>query len=113
MFKTAGSRWNRYWESLCRRCGKCCYEKHFLPNGTLVIDFDKPCRFLDEKSRSCLVYANRFNACSECRKVGVLTVLFSPVLPADCGYVLKKRDALRHPLRSLKSLYGIILQTRR
>ncbi|MDA3956307.1 hypothetical protein [Oceanispirochaeta sp.] len=94
---------NEYWESLCHGCGKCCYEKHFLPKGTLVIDFDRPCRFLNEDIKRCTVYVNRFNACRECQKITFWTALFSPALPPDCGYVVKIRGAFKHPLKTLKS----------
>lgn len=103
MIKRYIKRWNSRWEGICNRCGKCCYEKHFLHNGTLVIDYDKPCRFLDEEKKLCRVYVNRFNACRECCKVGLFTALFSPVLPPDCAYVQKIRGAFRHPLKTLSS----------
>jgi len=98
-WKTNNDEW---WESLCHGCGKCCYEKHFLHNGTLVIDYDKPCRFLNEETRRCTVYVNRFNACRECQKITLSTVLFAGVLPPDCGYVVKIRGSLRNPLKLLK-----------
>ncbi|MDC7232091.1 MAG: hypothetical protein PQJ58_02575 [Spirochaetales bacterium] len=91
------------WEKICHGCGKCCYEKHFLPNGTLVIDFDKPCPFLDTETKRCRVYVNRFNACKECQKITLLTALFSPALPPDCGYVQKIRGPFKHPLQWLKA----------
>ncbi len=96
-------KWDRKWEDLCHGCGKCCYEKHFLPNGTLVIDYHKPCRFLNTETKRCNVYVNRFNACPECRKITIFTALFSPALPPDCGYVQKIRAPFRHPIRWITS----------
>ncbi len=96
-------RWNRRWESFCHCCGKCCYEKEYIPGGTLITDYAKPCRFLDEETRLCRVYINRFNACKECRKVTVWTALFSPALPPDCGYVTKVRNGL-NPRRILQRI---------
>ena len=50
----------RDWESVCCRCGRCCYEK---------IDFEGriyytgiPCQFLDTQTRLCRVYAERDSA---------------------------------------------------
>jgi len=98
-------KWNERWESLCNQCGKCCYEKHYLPGGTLITDYDKPCRFLNEESMTCNVYVNRFRACRECRKVTLWTALFSPALPPDCGYVTNVRKPFFRPLRSRKTRY--------
>ncbi|MBF9015941.1 MULTISPECIES: hypothetical protein [unclassified Oceanispirochaeta] len=95
--------WDERWESICHGCGKCCYEKHFLHNGTLIIDYDKPCKFLDTESKRCNVYVNRFNACKKCQKITLWTALFSPALPPDCGYVQKIRGPFKHPLRWLRS----------
>ena len=88
-------KWKKNWDAICNRCGKCCYEKEFIQGGALIIDYEKPCRFLDEETMLCRVYVNRFNACKECRKVTFWTVLFSPALPPDCGYVVKVRSALK------------------
>ncbi len=88
-------RWTGKWESYCHCCGKCCYEKEYIPGGILITDYNKPCRFLDEESKRCRVYVNRFNACKECRKVTLWTALFSPALPPDCGYVVHVRKVLK------------------
>mgnify|MGYP007042373913 CR=1 FL=1 len=90
------------WEQLCRRCGICCYEKHYTTRG-LSIDFRAPCRYLDEKSRLCTVYEQRFRLCPECRRMTIFQALFSLYLPASCGYVQKFRIWRRFsspPLRS-------------
>ncbi len=97
---------DKYWESLCLRCGKCCHEKHFLPDGMLVIDYDSPCPFL--KNDECCVYEERFIRCKSCRKVTLATLLFSRTLPPDCGYVRALRRLRVRPLQSLKRLFGRI-----
>ena len=76
----------RDWEGLCRRCGKCCYEKRYTAHG-LVVDCKLPCRFLEEATRLCRVYERRFRACPECRRMTVFHALFSSYLPDSCGYV--------------------------
>ncbi|QEN06675.1 hypothetical protein EXM22_01210 [Oceanispirochaeta crateris] len=105
--KKIAEAWNEKWELLCHGCGKCCYEKHFIPGGSLVIDYDKPCRFLEEESKRCTVYVNRFNACKECQKITLWTALFSRALPPDCGYVVKVRGAIKHPVKNIKSILSI------
>ena len=72
------------WESVCRRCGRCCFEK---------IDFDGriyytelPCEHLDSESRLCRVYPER-----DVRRPGCIRLspehLAKGFLPADCAYV--------------------------
>ena len=74
------------WEAICHRCGLCCYERRVGFRG-LAINTNAPCRYLDTETRLCTVYENRFQVCSECRKVTLLTALFDPSLPDSCGYV--------------------------
>ena len=74
------------WESLCNRCGLCCYER-VRKNGRLVIRFGSPCQFLDTETHLCTVYECRFQVCPECRKVTIFHALFSRYLPDSCGYV--------------------------
>ena len=76
----------QWWESLCRRCGLCCYEKE-IRGGRVYVRTDSPCRFLDPLARTCLVYEKRFRACSECRKMRLVHARFSRWLPESCGYV--------------------------
>jgi len=92
---------SRYWDSICRRCGLCCFEKHHTfrksPGGKTVpsasdrfyIDLDEPCAFLDTKSRLCSVYENRFKVCRDCGRLTVFHALFAGYLPRDCAYVEK------------------------
>ncbi len=82
----------RRWESICRRCGTCCYEK---VGGT--VDWSRPCRWLDPRSRLCTVYAERFERCPECRRMTLRHAMFTTWLPDSCGYV----QAFRRPRRLL------------
>ena len=75
-----------HWESLCRRCGLCCFEKEYR-GRRVVTDFSLPCRHLDLASRQCTVYEKRFQANPSCRKMTILHALFVRWLPPECGYV--------------------------
>ena len=99
VFREALARREARWEALCRQCGLCCYEKErrerMAPGGRrrreVVTDFRKPCRYLDISSRRCTVYAERFHACRECRRMTVRHALFVKWLPPRCGYVQRYR----------------------
>ncbi len=82
------------WESLCRRCGRCCYEKDER-DGRVFTNYDSPCRYLDESTRLCTVYETRFIRCGDCKKMTIFHALFVSYLPAECGYVQKFRPWLR------------------
>ena len=71
------------WESLCKRCARCCYEK---------IDFEgeifytkKPCDQLDLKSGLCRVYAERDLIRSDCQRL-TPEIVAAGILPTDCPY---------------------------
>ncbi len=80
-------RWRKDWDSLCTRCGKCCYSRRVDDSGTLIIDYRAPCENLDTQTHLCRVYDHRFRSCDHCGKVGLYTALFNPTLPKDCAYV--------------------------
>jgi uncharacterized cysteine cluster protein YcgN (CxxCxxCC family) len=77
------------WDSVCSRCGRCCYEK---------IDFDGriyyttiPCQFLDTQTKLCRVYAERDRQNPGCVRLTEAT-LAKGFLPADCPYVAEVTD---------------------
>ena len=79
----------RDWDSVCRRCGRCCYEK---------IDFEGriyytaiPCQFLDTQTKLCRVYAERDRQRPGCVRLTDET-LANGFLPADCPYVADVTD---------------------
>ena len=82
------------WESLCRRCGLCCFEKEYR-GRTVITHFSRPCPHLDLALRQCTVYEKRLQACPNCRKMTIWHALFVRWLPAGCGYVQQYR--LRRP----------------
>jgi len=81
------------WESLCARCGLCCYQKE-IRGRTVITNWRVPCRFLDESTKKCTVYESRFEACADCRKMTLSHALFTTWLPESCGYVRKYRRSL-------------------
>ena len=89
-FRAATARRRARWESLCRRCGMCCYEKE-RQGRTVITNLRKPCRYLDISSRQCTVYDRRFSLCAECGRMTVRHALFVSWLPAQCGYVQRYR----------------------
>lgn len=73
------------WESLCNRCGECCFEKSIDKKGkayTLAI----PCRFLDIHSRECRIYHQRQQAEEDCIKLTPENVPGLDWLPGNCAY---------------------------
>ena len=70
-------------ESLCRRCGKCCYRKVVVAGRVQITPF--PCEYLDADTNLCTVYARRAEIDPECLSVpeGMRIGAF----PADCGYL--------------------------
>lgn len=77
------------WESLCRRCGRCCYEK--LEFEGEIYYTDQPCPHLDLENRQCHIYPDRATLHPEC---ALLTpeVVSKGWLPADCPYVADLKD---------------------
>jgi hypothetical protein len=70
-------------EALCRRCGRCCYEK-LLVDGR-VFTTRKPCPHLDATSNLCTVYEERFARNPRC--LTVAEGIEWGVFPKDCPYV--------------------------
>ena len=77
-------------EALCRRCGRCCYEK-FIVDGH-VFTTRKPCPHLHVQTCLCTVYEERFQVNPRCLDVeqGIKLGVF----PASCPYVQGLRDYL-------------------
>jgi uncharacterized protein len=72
------------WDEICRRCGRCCYEKLDLEGE--IFYTDEPCEFLDLKTRMCTVYPERHKARPGCAPL-TPEHLSMGILPADCPYV--------------------------
>jgi uncharacterized protein len=74
------------WESLCIRCGECCFEKWIEADGT-IIPTGVPCRYLDIVTRQCKVYHKRLDVGEECMLLTPEVVRSVQWLPPTCGYV--------------------------
>ena len=75
-------------EALCRRCGRCCYEK-FIVDGS-VFTRRTPCPHLDVQTHLCTVYERRFQVNPRC--LDVEQGIQFGVFPASCPYVRGLRD---------------------
>jgi len=77
------------WDALCKRCGKCCFDKLVDEEDTLIAM--TPCEHLDQETGLCLVYENRFEVCPDCIKLTPENLLTFDWLPDDCGYIVHFR----------------------
>lgn len=73
------------WDALCRRCGRCCFEKLEDERGRVTYT-TTACRYLDLDSRCCKVFENRFRINPECIALTPELVCTLDWLPDDCGY---------------------------
>ena len=91
------------WESLCSRCGICCFQrvhnsKTGTPNYTSI-----RCRHLNEGTLQCDVYENRFDVNFSCEKITPENIKELNCLPETCAYrtIAEGRDLeWWHPLIS-------------
>ena len=74
------------WDDICARCALCCYERTITPDE-VIIDLSSPCQYLDEDSRLCTVYDDRFTICPRCNKLSLFHAMFSSSLPPSCAYI--------------------------
>ena len=74
----------RLGDEICRRCGRCCYEKIEFEGEVYYTDV--PCEKLDPVSRLCTVYENRHVARPGCTPLTPRTIR-KGILPGDCPYV--------------------------
>jgi uncharacterized cysteine cluster protein YcgN (CxxCxxCC family) len=97
------------WESRCRACGSCCFEKIENDRGTIFYT-QTPCRYLDVVSRRCKIYNNRFAINPECVKLTPELVTTLRWLPSDCGYRravpadVPESDVRKHSGRSRRKI---------
>ena len=80
---------NTEWESRCRRCGRCCYEK--IEYRGEVYYTDIPCERLDPLTQLCTVYSERHRLRRGCVRL-TPRLITRGILPADCPYVAGVAD---------------------
>lgn len=77
------------WDSICARCGRCCYEK--IEFEGKIYYTEQPCEFLDTTTNRCRVYAER-----DVKRPGCVRLTQENIrkgfLPADCPYVAEVED---------------------
>lgn len=73
------------WESRCRQCGLCCFEKIEDERGNIFYT-QTPCRYLDVVNRHCEIYERRFIINPGCIKLTPELAKTLRWLPSDCGY---------------------------
>ena len=73
------------WESLCERCGLCCFEKIEDESGTIFFT-QTPCRYLDVVTRQCRIYSRRFAINPACIQLTPELVEKLHWLHDECGY---------------------------
>jgi len=73
------------WDSLCKQCGLCCFEKLEDGRGKIIYT-QHACRYLDVESRRCKVFERRFEINPICIKLTPELVPTLHWLPNDCGY---------------------------
>ncbi|MGC8605831.1 MAG: YkgJ family cysteine cluster protein [Desulfomonilaceae bacterium] len=87
---------NEEWESICRKCAKCCYEKIDLGNGHIVYT-EEPCIYLDTATRMCKIYDKRQEIEPDCIKLTENFIRQINWMPSGCAYVeyLSQKDTLQ------------------
>ena len=78
---------NGSWDGICDCCGLCCYEREIDEFGNVAVDLSAPCEYLDEATRRCAVYENRFAEWGRCHRLTPCVALFGNHLPPSCAYV--------------------------
>ena len=73
------------WDSRCKQCGECCFEKIEDERGNIFYT-RTACRFLDVVSRECKIFERRFEINPGCIKLTPELVQTLRWLPRDCGY---------------------------
>lgn len=87
---------NEEWESRCRGCGECCFEKIEDDHGTIFYLLTA-CRYLDVATRQCRIYDNRFAINPECVKLTPELVSTLRWLPRNCGYLAPQQPEVPPP----------------
>ena len=76
---------SKKWEEICKRCGRCCYEK--LDYRGQIFYTTKPCPHLDTEIKQCRIYPQRSELHPECARL-TPEIAASGFLPEDCPYVV-------------------------
>jgi uncharacterized protein len=75
------------WDTICTRCGDCCFERVYDEDDRLVAS--TICEFLDPVTHLCTVYEQRFEVCHDCIGLTDQNLPTFDWLPETCGYVIR------------------------
>lgn len=92
------------WESICHKCGDCCYIWSKGLNEERIIHH--PCELLNTCTKLCKDYSNRQKIVPECVQLTPSNVSRS-WLPEHCSYVRLKEGkdlAEDHPLKNINNI---------
>ncbi len=83
------------WEAICKRCGRCCYEKVDLGGG-MIHYTNEPCAHLDTETNLCKVYDKRGEVEPDCITLTEHLVRKLHWLPEECAYLeyVRHKDTL-------------------
>ena len=91
------------WESLCSRCGICCFHRLTDHDTGTPYYTSIRCNHLNADTLQCNVYQHRFEVCQTCKKIVPENTRNFMQLPDTCGYrtIAEGRDLeWWHPLIS-------------
>jgi uncharacterized cysteine cluster protein YcgN (CxxCxxCC family) len=89
------------WDSHCKQCGSCCFEKIEDERGNIFY-MQSACRFLDVVSRRCKIYERRFEINPSCIKLTPELIQTLRWLPRNCGYHVKEVAKVKSVRKSSK-----------
>lgn len=91
---------HKTWEALCRRCGRCCFEK--IEYGNRIYLTDIPCEYLNLSTNECMVYEQRSQKKTGCVAINQ-EIIDLGVLPIGCAYLQNtSKTNYKAPLSWLK-----------
>ncbi|MFZ2951320.1 MAG: YkgJ family cysteine cluster protein [Desulfuromonadaceae bacterium] len=92
---------NSDWDSRCKQCGSCCFEKIEDERGNIFY-MQSACRFLDVASRRCKIFERRFEINPSCIQLTPELVPTLRWLPRNCGYNLTVEEPAKATRKTRK-----------
>ena len=74
------------WEALCDGCARCCLVKLEDEDTGEVFYTDVACRYLDQETSRCTVYANRSTMNPDCVTLTKSNLPILNAMPSSCAY---------------------------
>lgn len=92
---------NSAWDSRCKQCGSCCFEKIEDERGNIFY-MQSACRFLDVVTRRCKIFKRRLEINPGCIQLTPELVPTLRWLPRDCGYHRNAAEPAEVPRKNRK-----------